>query len=248
MAVLIPSRRHPYHGVPAPDPVATTPRDERASVSPAHYLGAILLARVFEPSPLTCLMCGADIRIVAFVSECRGSPHDTRRVRPMPPGTRGLATGFLVPRPSGRPSAALPERPRSSSMTITCDWGHPRATARSTSANCRRVDSWCRSTCRIVDWRTSTTARRSRCPLRTFARKECRRARDTFWDLQAPNMPALGDTRIEPAVHHTNPHRPSRRAFSHAKPFGGRGSWACCHPRAGHTSDRTPVSCPDGRR
>jgi hypothetical protein len=37
--------------------------------SPARYLWAMLLARLFESLPLTCPHCGADMRIVAFITE-----------------------------------------------------------------------------------------------------------------------------------------------------------------------------------
>ena len=37
--------------------------------SPAHYLWAMLLARLFESLPLVCSCCGADMRIVAFITQ-----------------------------------------------------------------------------------------------------------------------------------------------------------------------------------
>jgi hypothetical protein len=37
--------------------------------SPARYLWAMLLARLFESLPLVCPTCGADIRIIAFITE-----------------------------------------------------------------------------------------------------------------------------------------------------------------------------------
>ena len=37
--------------------------------SPARYLWAMLLARSYEAFPLTCPTCGADMRIVAFITE-----------------------------------------------------------------------------------------------------------------------------------------------------------------------------------
>jgi hypothetical protein len=95
LAALIPPprrHRHRYHGVLAPnsplraaataygreaadDPSA---RDEIATPSgaparnvrsPARYLWVMLLARLFESMPLTCPNCGADMRIIAFVTE-----------------------------------------------------------------------------------------------------------------------------------------------------------------------------------
>jgi hypothetical protein len=37
--------------------------------SPARYLWAMLLARIYEVFPLTCMRCGAEMRIVAFITE-----------------------------------------------------------------------------------------------------------------------------------------------------------------------------------
>ncbi|AGA32600.1 putative transposase [Thioalkalivibrio nitratireducens DSM 14787] len=37
--------------------------------SPARYLWAMLLARIYEAFPLTCPRCGAEIRIIGFVTE-----------------------------------------------------------------------------------------------------------------------------------------------------------------------------------
>jgi len=42
---------------------------QEASGSPARYLWAMLLARLFESLPLTCASCGAHMRIVAFITE-----------------------------------------------------------------------------------------------------------------------------------------------------------------------------------
>ena len=42
--------------------------DEAAHRSPARYLWAILLARIYEAFPLTCPGCGAEMRIIAFVT------------------------------------------------------------------------------------------------------------------------------------------------------------------------------------
>jgi hypothetical protein len=62
-----------------------------------------------------------------------------------------------------RPTALDPDLPRSSSITSTREACQPKATARSTSPYCSRVDSPWSSTCWRVDWRTYTTASRSRC-------------------------------------------------------------------------------------
>jgi hypothetical protein len=94
IAALIPPprrHRHRYHGVLAPNsPLraaaialgrevadATSSPAEVSSPSrapasnarsPARYLWAMLLARLFESLPLSCPNCGADMRIVAFVT------------------------------------------------------------------------------------------------------------------------------------------------------------------------------------
>jgi hypothetical protein len=96
LAALIPPphrHRHRYHGVlaansplraaataygreaasnpdvPAPQSIVTATREERVSGSPARYLWAMLLARLFESLPLTCPNCGANMRIVASITE-----------------------------------------------------------------------------------------------------------------------------------------------------------------------------------
>jgi hypothetical protein len=53
-----------------------------------------------------------------------------------------------------RPAALDPDLPRSSSITSTREAGQPKATARSTSPYCSRVDSLWSMTCWRVDWRT----------------------------------------------------------------------------------------------
>ena len=95
LAALIPPprrHRHRYHGVLAPNAplraaaialgrelahatgapaeVSSPPRAPASNArSPARYLWAMLLARLFESMPLTCPNCGADMHIVAFVTE-----------------------------------------------------------------------------------------------------------------------------------------------------------------------------------
>ena len=64
--------------------------------------------------------------------------------------------------------AVLPDRPVSSSTTVTDPAGQPSSTARSANAYWRAADSTLRSTCPNVDWRTYTTARRRRCASVTF--------------------------------------------------------------------------------
>jgi len=44
--------------------------------SPARYLWAMLLARIYKSAPLACPHCGADMRIIAFVTKWRfGTPR-----------------------------------------------------------------------------------------------------------------------------------------------------------------------------
>ena len=94
IAALVPPprvHRHRYHGVLAPnsplraqvtalaqetteETTRTTDADETdrsdaLSRSPARYLWATLIARLFEIFPLTCPHCGAEMKIIAFVTE-----------------------------------------------------------------------------------------------------------------------------------------------------------------------------------
>jgi len=102
VAALIPPprrHRHRYHGVLAPnsplraaatayghDPVdapgacdevaSPSAASARSARSPARYLWAMLLARLFESQPLVCPNCGADMRIIAFITDA--APIDIR--------------------------------------------------------------------------------------------------------------------------------------------------------------------------
>ncbi len=97
LAALIPpphTHRHRYHGVLAPNATlraAVTALAREASNgtqqrtghdkkdteeaaealwrSPARYLWAMLLARIYESALLTCPQCGADMRIIAFITD-----------------------------------------------------------------------------------------------------------------------------------------------------------------------------------
>lgn len=53
---------------PVHDPGETDAPDQ-ASRSPARYLWATLIARLFKVFPLTCRRCGAEMQIIAFVTE-----------------------------------------------------------------------------------------------------------------------------------------------------------------------------------
>ena len=94
IAALVPPprlHRHRYYGVLAPNsplraaitalaPQVSPPPALVTSVAegeaegpgrpnPARYLWAILLACIYEAFPLTCTQCGAEMRIIAFVTE-----------------------------------------------------------------------------------------------------------------------------------------------------------------------------------
>jgi hypothetical protein len=44
--------------------------------SPAHYLWAVLIARIYEVFPLVCPMCAGQMRIIAFITHSA----DIRRI------------------------------------------------------------------------------------------------------------------------------------------------------------------------
>ena len=89
LAALVPPprvHRHRYYGVLAPNsplrPAVTAmalpaaplrdpapPVDEPAHRRAARYAWALLLARVYEVFPLRCPLCGAEMRIIAFITE-----------------------------------------------------------------------------------------------------------------------------------------------------------------------------------
>ena len=55
---------HLRYDIPKPRPDEDAPH--RAA---ARYLWAMLLARIYEVFPLTCAFCGAEMRIIAFITE-----------------------------------------------------------------------------------------------------------------------------------------------------------------------------------
>jgi len=82
--------RHRYHGVLAPNsplraavtalarapaaieshPAATEPEDGEGHYrSPARYLWAMLIARIYETFPLSCPQCGTEMRMISFVTD-----------------------------------------------------------------------------------------------------------------------------------------------------------------------------------
>ena len=46
-----------------------TPEPAPPKRSPAHYLWALLIARIYEVFPLLCPMCGGQMRLIAFITE-----------------------------------------------------------------------------------------------------------------------------------------------------------------------------------
>jgi len=42
---------------------------------PAHYLWAVLIARIYEVFPLLCPMCGGQMRIIAFITHSADIRH-----------------------------------------------------------------------------------------------------------------------------------------------------------------------------
>ena len=93
LAALIPPprlHRHRYHGVLAPNAplraaVTALARESAATPdqpavaqplageghwrSPARYLWAMLIARIYETFPLSCPQCGTQMHLIAFVTE-----------------------------------------------------------------------------------------------------------------------------------------------------------------------------------
>ena len=45
------------------------PRPVPPKRSAAHYLRAVLIARIYEVFPLLCPMCGGQMRLIAFITE-----------------------------------------------------------------------------------------------------------------------------------------------------------------------------------
>jgi hypothetical protein len=49
--------------------ISPTPEPAPAKRSPAHYLWAVLIARIYEVFPLLCPLCGGQMRLIAFITE-----------------------------------------------------------------------------------------------------------------------------------------------------------------------------------
>ena len=54
-------------GAPPLVGAAQPPQSEPAKRSPAHYLWAALIARIYEVFPLVCPICGSQMRLIAFI-------------------------------------------------------------------------------------------------------------------------------------------------------------------------------------
>ena len=55
--------------VPLGHAISPTPEPAPPKRSPAHYLWAVLIARIYEVFPLLCPMCGGQMRLIAFITE-----------------------------------------------------------------------------------------------------------------------------------------------------------------------------------
>ena len=63
-------------GVAAPGNAATpTPEPAAPPKRPAHYLWAVLIARIYEVFPLLCPNCGGQMRIIAFITHSAEIRH-----------------------------------------------------------------------------------------------------------------------------------------------------------------------------
>jgi hypothetical protein len=49
--------------------IQTQPEPVPPKRSPAHYLWAVLIARIYEVFPLVCPMCSGQMRLIAFITE-----------------------------------------------------------------------------------------------------------------------------------------------------------------------------------
>ena len=60
-------------GVPAVVPlghaISPTPEPAPPKRAPAHYLWAVLIARIYEVFPLLCPLCSGQMRLIAFITE-----------------------------------------------------------------------------------------------------------------------------------------------------------------------------------
>ena len=71
-------------GVSNPFPTLAEPAQSTQSASPkrpAHYLWAVLLARIYEVFPLLCPLCGGQMRIIAFITHSADIGHILEHIR-----------------------------------------------------------------------------------------------------------------------------------------------------------------------
>jgi hypothetical protein len=54
---------------PVGNAAPTQPEPVPPKRSPAHYLWAVLIARIYEVFPLVCPMCGGQMHLIAFITE-----------------------------------------------------------------------------------------------------------------------------------------------------------------------------------
>ncbi len=150
LAALIPpprAHRHRYHGVLAPNAslrAAVTALAQNASGSteataaketvetaveglwrsPARYLWAMLLARLYESTPLVCPICKADMRVVAFITDAGSIRHILEYIgeAPIPRGSpprRGRQAGSPM---SSRSRCMIRSPSQSPTFSSTRPW------------------------------------------------------------------------------------------------------------------------------
>jgi hypothetical protein len=62
-------------GVSSPLPTQPEPAQPVQPKRPAHYLWAVLMARIYEVFPLVCPICGGQMRIIAFITHSADIRH-----------------------------------------------------------------------------------------------------------------------------------------------------------------------------
>ena len=62
-------QRGRYPGVPLRHASPPTPESLPPKRSKAHYLWAVLIARIYEVFLLLCPICGGQMRLIAFITE-----------------------------------------------------------------------------------------------------------------------------------------------------------------------------------
>ena len=74
-------------GVSNPFPTQAEPAQPVQPKRPAHYLWAVLMARIYEVLPLMCPLCGGPMRIIAFITHSADIRHILEHigVEPEPP-------------------------------------------------------------------------------------------------------------------------------------------------------------------